>query len=517
MDVHGIYTYYDYMALTILYLSALLAIYIVKWFLSLFRYSDVACRFIASTVVPLGCTLLYATRSLWEPGLPADIHRGLIAQAVATIWWLSLGYHIMQILDFFVWSGIFTRHGQLIVPKILTDLIRAFIASASVVFMLHYVYDQPITGVLATSGVLAIVLGYSAQSSLSHVFAGLSLNLNPNFSQGDYVEIDGRWGRVIDMNWRYVTLQDADENYLSIPNSVVANATIKNFMHPTSRRGLTLYVTVPHDISPVVVKALLLQATKASPNVLDAEGGPWITLSELTEDGARYQIAFYITGPFNSGVKDEVLSAVWYSLQRQGIPIAINRREVIVQPPTVKEMLDYTESVFKLLHNIPLFHTLRDPELREIAAGSRRFVYGPPECIIQENDTGSSLFIVENGLLDVYAQQSDQSSLKMAEIGPGSVFGEMALLTGEPRSATIRAASEVSVYEISKSTLQPILQNRPELIEELSMLLATRQLDAEMKSSAYQSEHAVRQTTVDSIAIRIAGSIRAFFHSDSDC
>jgi CRP-like cAMP-binding protein len=371
--------------------------------------------------------------------------------------------------------------------------------------------------VLATSGVLAIVLGYSAQSSLSHVFAGLSLNLNPNFSQGDYVEIDGRWGRVIDMNWRYVTLQDTDENYLSIPNSVVANATIKNFMHPTSRRGLTLYVTVPHDISPVVVKGLLRQATKASPSVLDAEGSPWVTLSELTEDGARYQIAFYITGPFNSGVKDEVLSAVWYSLQRQGIPIAINRREVMVQPPAVKEMIDYTESVFKLLQNIPLFHTLRDTELREIAAGSCRFAYGPPECIIQENDTGSSLFIVESGLLDVYAQQSDQSSLKMAEIGPGSVFGEMALLTGEPRSATIRAASEVSVYEISKSTLQPVLQNRPELIEELSMLLATRQLDAEMKSSAYQSEHAVRQTTVDSIATRIAGSIRAFFHSDSDC
>jgi CRP-like cAMP-binding protein len=111
-------------------------------------------------------------------------------------------------------------------------------------------------------------------------------------------------------------------------------------------------------------------------------------------------------------------------------------------------------------------------------------------------------------------QQSDQNSIKVAQIGPGSIFGEMAFLTGEPRAATIRAASAVTVYEIGKYTLQPILEKRPELIEELSRLLATRHLESEMKSSAYKMEQAMQEKTVDSIASRIASSIRAFFHPD---
>ena len=516
MDVQSINTYYDYVAVFIIYIAALVFMYTLKGLLSLFQYSNKSSRFITGTVTLLGCTLLYFTRSIWLTRIPEGLDQVLILQAVETIWWLSLGYSGVHFLELFVWSGIFTREGQLVVPKILTDIIRIFISVACTVFMLHYVYGQPITGVLATSGVLAIVIGYSAQSSLSHIFAGLALNLNPSFSKGDYVEIDGRWGRIIDMSWRYVTIEDWEENYLSIPNSVVASATIKNFMHPTSRRGVVLYVTVPHNIPPASVKDTLLQATKASPNVLETDGGPWVTLWEFTEYGARYQIYFYTTLPFNYSVRDEVFSAIWYSLQRHGIPIAIQRGEIIVQKPAVKETVDYTELVLKLLKNLPLFDALRDTELQAIAEGSIRLVYGPPECIIRENETGSSVFIVESGLLDVYVQQSDQSSLRVAQIGLGSIFGEMALLTGEPRSATIRAATEASVYEISKHTLQPILENRPELIEELSVLLATRQLDAEMKSSAYQSEQTVHQTAVSSMALRIAGRIRAFFYPDDD-
>lgn len=514
MDGQSVNTHYDYVAVFIIYVVALLFMYALKGFMTLFQHSRELSRFITGTITLLGCTLLYVTRSVWLPQIPVGLDKVLILQAVGTIWWFALGYSVVHFLESFVWSGMFTQEGQLVVPKILTDLIRIFISATCAVFMLYYVYSQPIAGVLATSGVLAIVIGYSAQSSLSHIFAGLALNLNPSFSKGDYVEIDGRWGRIIDMSWRYVTLQDWEENYLTIPNSVVASATIKNFMHPTSRRGVVLYVTVPHNIPPAPVKEALLQATKASPDVLEVDGGPWVTLWEFTEYGARYQIYFYTTLAFNYTVRDDVFSAIWYTLRRYGIPLAITRNEIIVQRPAVTEPLDHTALILKLLKNIPLFDALRDAELQVIAEESHRLVYGPPECVIRQNEIGSSVFIVESGLLDVYVQQSDQSSLKVAQIGPGSIFGEMALLTGEPRAATIRAATETSVYEISKQTLQPILAHRPELIEELSELLAARQLDDEMKSSAYQSERAVPQTAVHSVALRIAARIRAFFYAD---
>lgn len=507
-------TYYDYAAVFLLYVTSLLFMYLVRNALMLSKVSQSWSRFIAGASTWLVATLLYITRSLWLSSLPSYLDKNLILEVMGTIWWLSLGHSAIHALEVFVWSGIYTRQGQLVVPKILTDLLRIFIVAASAVFTLHYVYGQPITGVLATSGVLAIVIGYSAQSSLSHIFAGLALNLNPCFTKGDYVEIDGRWGRIIDMSWRYVTIQDFEENYVTLPNSAVSNATIKNFMHPTPRRGVVIYVTIPLHMPPERVKEVLYHATKSSPNVLEDDGGPWVTLWEFTEHGARYQIYFYTTLPFNYSVRDEVFSAVWYSLQRHGIPIATTHHEVTVQRPRLPEKVDYTDAFFTLLQDLPLFHALREDELHEIAAGAVRLVYGPPECIIREHDTGSSVFIVAQGLLDVYVQQSDQNSIKVAQIGPGSIFGEMAFLTGEPRAATIRAASAVTVYEIGKYTLQPILEKRPELIEELSRLLATRHLESEMKSSAYKMEQAMQEKTVDSIASRIASSIRAFFHPD---
>lgn len=514
MTGQGVTTYYDYTAVFLLYMTALLFMYSVKNVLMLCKVTPGVSRLIAGTTTVVSTTLVYLSRSLWVNELPTGLDKAFLLEAVGTIWWLSLGHTVIHTLEVFVWTGMYTRDGQLVVPKILTDLLRLFIVAASAVLTLHYVYGQPITGVLATSGVLAIVIGYSAQSSLSHIFAGLALNLNPCFTKGDYVEIDGRWGRIIDMSWRYVTIQDFEENHLTLPNSVVSNAIIKNFMYPTTRRGIVIYVMVPFHVPPERVKTVLYEATKASPNVLEDDGGPWVTLWEFTEHGARYQIYFYTTLPFNYSVRDEVFSAVWYSMQRHGIPIATQHHEVLVQRPRLNTPVDSTDTVLALLHDLPLFHALREHELRAIATGAIRFVYGPPECIIRENDTGSSVFVVEKGLLDVYIEQSDASNLKVAQIGPGSLFGEMAFLTGEPRGATVRAASEVSVYEIGKHTLQPILDERPELIEEWGLLLATRQMEADRKSSAYQSEHALHATVVDSMATRIAGRIRAFFRPE---
>ncbi len=514
MTVQGTVTYYDYAAVFFLYASALLVMYSVKNLLVLCQVTAGASRLIASTTTLLSATLTYLARNLWLNELPAGLDKALLLEAVGTIWWLSLGHTVIHTLEVFVWTGMYTREGQLVVPKILTDLLRLVIVAASAVFTLHYVYGQPITGVLATSGVLAIVIGYSAQSTLSHVFAGLALNLNPCFSKGDYVEIDGRWGRIIDMSWRYVTIQDFEENYLALPNSMVSNALIKNFMYPTPRRGIVVYVTVPLHVPPEHVKPVLHNATKASPHVLEDEGGPWVTLWDFTEHGARYQIYFYTTLPFNYNVRDEVFSAVWYSLQRHGIPIATQHHEVLVHRPRLHPPVDATDAVLALLQNLPLFHALRAHELRAIATGAIRFVYGPPECIIREHDTGSSVFVVEQGVLDVYIKQSDGSHLQVAQMGPGSVFGEMAFLTGEPRGATVRAASEVCVYEIGKRTLQPILDERPELIEEWSLLLATRQMEGDRKSHAYQSEHTLQAIVVESMAARLAGRIRAFFRPE---
>ena len=129
-----------------------------------------------------------------------------ISRIIAFLWWISLAFLLDAIVKRYIWFGLLAHRGESHVPKILRDGASLLVYTTAVMVVMHFVYDEPITAVLATSGAAAFIVGFSAQSTLREVFAGLSLSSTKALRIGDYLEIDGTYGRVEEINWRSVSL-----------------------------------------------------------------------------------------------------------------------------------------------------------------------------------------------------------------------------------------------------------------------------------------------------------------------
>jgi CRP-like cAMP-binding protein len=145
-----------------------------------------------------------------------------------------------------------------------------------------------------------------------------------------------------------------------------------------------------------------------------------------------------------------------------------------LEGPQSSLQVSTTDDIIQLLRKVAIFKTLQDRELRKLALRARRATYGPQDRVVIQGQKDSSLFLIASGTVEVMLRQDDGRDLTVATLDAGMVFGEFALLTGEERTATVRAVGEVVLYEISKDALQPIIEARPQLIVELSLLMAGR-------------------------------------------
>lgn len=143
--------------------------------------------------------------------------------------------------------------------------------------------------------------------------------------------------------------------------------------------------------------------------------------------------------------------------------------------------------IVAILRRVPVFKPLTNREVDKLAHRARRVIYGPHDRIVIQGDRGASLFVVDTGFVEVLVRQSDGHDIAVATLEPGAVFGEAALLTGVERTATVRSMGESVLYEISKQALQPIIESRPQLVVELSLLMASRK--AALRDQQHEAEN----------------------------
>jgi hypothetical protein len=133
------------------------------------------------------------------------------------------------------------------------------------------------------------------------------------------------------------------------------------------------------------------------------------------------------------------------------------------------------EEIAALLRGVTVFKPLMEREIAQLARRAKPGYFGPFDRVVVEGQPGSSLFVLASGTIEVLVRQSGRD-VPVGTLGSGAVFGETALLTGTERSATVRALDEVVVYEIDRTALEPVLAARPQLVTDLSLLMASRQV-----------------------------------------
>ena len=369
-------------------------------------------------------------------------------------------------------------------PAILQDaIVIALILLAST-----FLSQQLVT----TSAVSAVVLGFALQDTLGNAFAGLAIQSEKPFHVGQWVKVAGFEGRVAEVTWRATKLRTKTGNFVILPNNVVAKEPITNYSEPAAPFRVEVDVGASYLVPPNQVKAALMEALRHSSRVLSAPA-PDALLVSFDASAITYRARFWIDDyAADDASRDEVRTAIYYAFQRHGIeipwPIQVQYEKDWKQPD-VNEQVAEEE---RLLASIDLFATL-PPELRnQIARSAPMAVYGSGETIVRQGEEGQSMFVVRSGTARVVLERSHE---EFARIERGGYFGEMSLLTGEPRSATVLAAGDVEVVEIGADLFRRMATLHPEAIEKIGMAAMVRRAGLEQARTAAAGAAPVETTT----------------------
>jgi small-conductance mechanosensitive channel/CRP-like cAMP-binding protein len=363
------------------------------------------------------------------------------------------------------------------VPERFPIILQDFIVLALILLSSTFLSQQ----LLTTSAVSAVVLGFALQDTLGNAFAGLAIQSEKPFHVGQWIKIGENEGRVAEVTWRATKLRTKNGNFAVIPNNIIAKEVITNFSEPAAPTGMTVDVGASYLAPPNQVKAVMLEAMRHSSYLLAAPAPEVLTWS-FEASAITYRARFWIENYENDErARDEVRRAIYYGFQRHGIeipfPIQVQYEKEWREPDPSKRI----EDIERLLTSVDLFVSLAADVRHEVAVASPTTVYGSGETIVRQGEDGQSMFVVMSGSVSVVLEPARE---EVAKIHAGGYFGEMSLLTGEPRSATVRAVGDVVVVEISADLFRRIGAVHPDAIEKIGVAAMVRRAGLEKVKTA---------------------------------
>jgi small-conductance mechanosensitive channel/CRP-like cAMP-binding protein len=374
-------------------------------------------------------------------------------------------------------------------PKFLREVLSLFIFIVAVLLVLQVGYHIQIPGLIAGSGIAALAIGLAAQDLLGNIIGGFTLHFARPFRVHDWILLDGQHVQVIEINWRSTRFRNNDNTRLDVPNSHIVKQTIINYHghdhranDPMTPHAMRLEVGIDYQAPPNRVKDLLVSATADVPRVL-RHPAPDIFLKSFGDSSIIYEVRYWIDDHAeHQRVSESIRTNIWYVLRRNAIKIPFPVRTLQVErrtPVETKRHGHRHDAFHAMLRTQPVFAAISHDDLDYLLETGEARLFGGGERIIEENAAGDSMFVITSGRAAVIIGGVGAAPSQVAELGVGECFGEMSMLTGEPRSATVQAIGDCEVLEITKPLFGIIMERDESLVSRLSELLVQRKLDTE--------------------------------------
>ncbi len=401
------------------------------------------------------------------------------------------------------------------VPKILRDSIRWALLVIIALIMVKPVIGTEKWDLSFVAGALTLAVSLAVGPTLGTLIDGITMVSERPFEIGDWIEVEERQGRVDQITWRSTRMITRDLQSVVFPNSLLARIRIINLSRPDRILGVRAYVGVHYRHPPMETREAIRRAVLGAPGVL-RRPDPAIRINAFSDSTVKWEIRFWIDDPENlEGIRGEVMQRVWYSFQRAGIEIAYPIRNVVLRekewdaPPSLSEAQDRDRRLrnMEMLRASPIFAPLPEKSLEWLARQARDEFFLEGERVARQGEAGDRMFFIVEG--EVRIAVDVEGTQDIERLGPGQFFGEMSLLTGAPRSATVFAASDLRVFSIAARDLAPVLTEHQEFTKHMADFAADRRLKLVDLSEKARSESASRDR--DRTSSNLLSEILGFF------
>jgi small-conductance mechanosensitive channel/CRP-like cAMP-binding protein len=427
------------------------------------------------------------------PANPFDQKR--ILGAILFLACIPLMMFAVRVVDLFAFDFIASRRKQVQAPLLLRELVSVILYAVLIAWALSSIFEYKVTAILATGTVVAAILGLALQETLGNLFSGIALHLDDTFAPGDVIRSGETFGIVEAVRWRGTRLRTFNNNLLIIPNSMLARERLEVF----PRRNLNariLQIGIDYNVPPATVLNVLVQAASNVDGVSHAIPA-FARVGSFGDSAVIYEIKYHMNDySQRDRIDADIRKAVWYALRRNNIAIPYPMRTVQRYRPVERRHQPDAAEILHRLARVDVLSPLSRAAHETIAQAAHVHVFSRGETIIRLGAEGNSMFIVHEGAVSVRVDDAE-----VARLQPGDFFGEMALLTGEGRTADVIALSDVVAVEIAKDALEPVLHDHPELAAAISAKVAERRGSLD---SARSDAPADEQRT-------ILSKIRAYF------
>lgn len=441
---------------------ALLAATAAAW--AIVRNRIIRSRLKFSAVALLALIALHVSANYVSAGLTfaqvSEIERLLLALAL-------INALVALLLNPWFQDRVFERS-----PGIVQDFLVIGVFGLAAVFLL-----QNSGTFLGASAIAAAAIGFALQDTLSNAFAGLAIQIEKPFRVGQWVSVAGFEGAVAEVTWRATKIRTKAGNLVVIPNNTIAKETINNYSEPSAPTRVFVEVGAAYGVPPNGVRDAMMTAMRQVPRLL-ASPPPDVLLHDFGASAIVYHARFWIDD-FAAAeiIRNEVRQAIYYEFRRRGIEIPWPIQVEYAREETAQDTPERRAAFARAIAATPVLSALPADVQQALAEAALERLYAGGEVIVREGDPGRSMFLVMAGRVSVTI---GPEAREVAVTETGGYFGEMSLLTGEPRSATVRAKGDCTLLEISADAFAACIRSRPETVDLLAEAAAARrrELDA---------------------------------------
>jgi len=410
------------------------------------------------------------------------------------LWWLHFAWAVIGLVRIFL---VFERRPR--EARLLQDVVVGMVYAGTLLSILAFVFAVPVGTLIATSGVLAVILGLALQSTLADVFSGIALNLGRTYRLGDWIVLsDGTEGRVVETNWRATHLLSIANNIIALPNSLLAKLALTNVSSPNESHSLACTIRLTPNRTPADIETAMRAVLESCDTILK-EPPPLVIIGGIDAIAIEVELSFRVASlDRRVTARNQIYDLVYRHARSAGLCLALPATTSVdhARMPEGKIAGSARATTRDIIHAMSIFATLTEDETEALADSATLRTFRKGDLIVRQGATLPSLMILKKGVILRQEEKGRDGPIEIGHLAPGDFFGESGLFAGIGERFTLKALSHVEILEIDQASFAPLLHKRPEMAEDLAATLSARMsasAPALHPKSQARSQQALRQ------------------------